>query len=81
MAEELAGEFADGVCFVSLTPIWEPDLVIPTIARTLGLRELGERTLSEHLAPYKVPFSSAKPPDQSGHYSAVVVCRLSKPHF
>jgi predicted ATPase len=39
-AEELAGQFVDGVCFVSLAPIREPDLVIPTIARTLGLREL-----------------------------------------
>jgi predicted ATPase len=49
VAEELAGEFADGVCFVSLAPIREPDLVVPTIARTLGLRELGERPLSERL--------------------------------
>jgi predicted ATPase/DNA-binding CsgD family transcriptional regulator len=52
VAEELAGEFADGVCFVSLAPVWEPDLVIPTIARTLGLRELGETPLSERLAEY-----------------------------
>lgn len=49
VAEELAGEFADGVCFVSLAPIREPDLVISTIARTLGLGELGERPLSERL--------------------------------
>jgi predicted ATPase len=49
VAEELADEFADGVSFDSLAPIREPDLVIPTIARTLGLRELGERPLSERL--------------------------------
>jgi predicted ATPase len=49
VAEELADEFADGVCFDSLAPIREPELVIPTIARTLGLRELGERPLSERL--------------------------------
>jgi predicted ATPase/DNA-binding CsgD family transcriptional regulator len=49
VAEELADEFADGVSFDSLAPIREPELVIPTIARTLGLRELGERPLSERL--------------------------------
>ena len=49
VADELAEEFADGVCFDSLAPIREPELVIPTIARTLGLRELGERPLSERM--------------------------------
>ena len=29
-------------------------------------------------APYKVSLSSPKPPDQSGHYSAVAVCRLDR---
>jgi predicted ATPase len=52
VAEELADEFAEGVCFVSLAPVREPDLVIPTIVRTLGLRELGESPLSERLAAY-----------------------------
>jgi predicted ATPase len=52
VAEELAGEFADGVCFVSLAPIREPNLVVPTIARMLGLRELGEKPLSERLGEY-----------------------------
>ena len=45
VAEELADEFSDGVCFDSVAPIREPELVIPTIARTLGLREL-DGTLS-----------------------------------
>lgn len=52
VAGELAGEFADGVCFVSLAPIREPNLVVPTIARMLGLRELGEKPLSERLGEY-----------------------------
>jgi hypothetical protein len=33
------------------------------------------------LAPYKVSLSSPEPRDQSGHYSAVAVCRLSKLYF
>jgi predicted ATPase len=49
VAEELAGEFADGVCFVPLASVRKPDLVLSSIARTLGLRELGERPLSERL--------------------------------
>jgi predicted ATPase/DNA-binding CsgD family transcriptional regulator len=49
VAEELANEFADGVCFDSLAPIRDPELVIPSIARMLGLSELGERPLSERL--------------------------------
>jgi hypothetical protein len=32
------------------------------------------------LAPYEVFLSSPEPPDQSGHYSEVAVCPLSKPH-
>ena len=34
---ELAGEFADGVCYVDLAPITDPDLVVVTVARALGL--------------------------------------------
>ena len=52
VAEELAGEFADGVCFVSLAPVRKPDLVLSSIARTLGLRELGEKPLSERLGEH-----------------------------
>ena len=49
VAEQLRAHFADGVCFVSLAPISDPDLVIPTIAQTLGLWEAGERSLLEQL--------------------------------
>jgi len=49
VAEQLRAHFADGVWFVSLAPISDPDLVIPTIAQTLGLWEAGERSLLEQL--------------------------------
>src|SRR5947207_11496007 len=49
VAEPLRAHFADGVWFVLLAPISDPDLVIPTIAQTLGLREAGERSLLEQL--------------------------------
>src|SRR5262249_35364996 len=39
VATELIESFADGVCFVSLAPIRDADLLIPTIAQALGFKE------------------------------------------
>jgi len=52
VATELLDDFADGACFVSLAPISDPDLVLPTIAHTLGLWEVRERSPVEHLKEY-----------------------------
>jgi predicted ATPase/class 3 adenylate cyclase len=53
-AAELLDEFPGGVYFVSLAPVSDADLVIPTIAQTLGLREQPGQspleTLIDHLA-------------------------------
>src|SRR5579884_1183531 len=35
----LVEDFADGICSVPLAPIHDPDLVVPTIAQALGLKE------------------------------------------
>jgi predicted ATPase/class 3 adenylate cyclase len=48
-AAELVEHFADGTWFVSLALISDPELVIPTIIQTLGLREAGEQAPLEHL--------------------------------
>ena len=40
-AAELIDEFADGVYFVDLAPLTDPELVLPAIAETLGVREQG----------------------------------------
>ncbi len=45
-------EFADGICFVSLASLSDPEQVISSIAQTLGLREVGERPLLEQLQAY-----------------------------
>jgi predicted ATPase len=42
----------DGVFFVSLAPINDPELVISTIAQVLGLREAGGRSLQETVTGY-----------------------------
>ncbi|MBI1296748.1 AAA family ATPase [bacterium] len=47
--ETMAGEFADGTAFVSLAPLADPQLVIPTVAKTLGLREAGSASTLEYL--------------------------------
>ncbi|GAC1348383.1 MAG: hypothetical protein NVSMB27_16010 [Ktedonobacteraceae bacterium] len=55
VASDLLDDFANGVCFVPLAPISEPDLVISTIAQMLGLREareVGDRSLLERLKVY-----------------------------
>ena len=49
VASALAADFADGVYFVSLAPITDPELVLPEIAWTLGVRETGGATLRELL--------------------------------
>jgi predicted ATPase/DNA-binding CsgD family transcriptional regulator len=49
VAGQVRAHFANGVWFVLLAPISDPDLVIPTIAQTLGLWEAGERSLLERL--------------------------------
>jgi predicted ATPase/transcriptional regulator with XRE-family HTH domain len=50
VADHVRGEFADGVCFVSLAELSDPSLVLPSLARTLGMREGGgHRTVREAL--------------------------------
>jgi predicted ATPase/DNA-binding XRE family transcriptional regulator len=50
-AAQLAeADFPDGVTFVDLAPVRDPDLVAAAIARRLGLAERGETPLAERLA-------------------------------
>ena len=51
-AAELVEDFPQGVFFVALAPIADPELVLPTIAQTLGLRESGAVPLSESLGHF-----------------------------
>src|SRR5215213_3771593 len=50
VASGLHETFRDGVVFVDLSPLTDPDLVIPTIAAALGIRESPRRRLIETLA-------------------------------
>jgi predicted ATPase/DNA-binding CsgD family transcriptional regulator len=51
-ASELLGDFADGVSFVALAAITDPDLVAPAIAHTLGIRGTSSEPLVERLKGY-----------------------------
>jgi predicted ATPase/class 3 adenylate cyclase len=52
LAADVVEEFPDGVFFVSLAPVRDWELVAPTIARTLGLREQPGETVLETLDGY-----------------------------
>jgi predicted ATPase/Tfp pilus assembly protein PilF/transcriptional regulator with XRE-family HTH domain len=47
IAEEMRAGFADGVCFVALATVSDPDLVITTIANSLGIQESGAMLLAD----------------------------------
>jgi predicted ATPase/class 3 adenylate cyclase/DNA-binding CsgD family transcriptional regulator len=49
VAAEQSDLFSDGVYFVNLAPISDPELVVPTIAQTLELKETGAQPLSDLL--------------------------------
>jgi len=48
-AHNLTSDFADGICFVPLAAISDPDFVLPAIAQALGLREMAHRSVLEEL--------------------------------
>src|SRR5215472_2118285 len=56
VAADLASQFTDGVAFIELSELKDPQLVVPTVARALGLSETGhagsvEELLLEYLRP------------------------------
>lgn len=55
IAAEVADVFADSAYFVDLSPVREPDLVLPAIAQAIGLRDTGQRSLDESIAAFLRP--------------------------
>ena len=49
VAQYLVSDFSDGVSFVPLSVISEPELVLPAIAQELGVRDMGARPLLAQL--------------------------------
>ena len=52
LAAAAAAEFRDGVVFVELAPISAPDLVLPTVAHAIGIREAGGCPAAQVLIDY-----------------------------
>lgn len=51
-ASELAGASADGMVFVALAPLSDPDLVLPAIAQALDVATSGRQPLAERVGRY-----------------------------
>ncbi len=49
LAEAVLDAFPEGVWFVPLAPLERPELVVPTIAQILGIRQTGRRSVREAL--------------------------------
>ncbi|MGA7671158.1 MAG: NB-ARC domain-containing protein, partial [Nitrolancea sp.] len=49
LATELAPRFPGGVCFVPLSAVTNPDMVLPTIARSIDVPDIGNRPLPDAL--------------------------------
>jgi predicted ATPase/transcriptional regulator with XRE-family HTH domain len=58
VAARMLEQFADGVYFVELAPLRDEGLVVPTIARTLGVQERAHQAISsvleQHLADKRI---------------------------
>jgi predicted ATPase len=52
VASNAVEHFDDGIFFVDLSPVSDPDSVLPTIGRALGLKEAGERPIEELLLDF-----------------------------
>ncbi len=52
VAAELSDHFTDGIFFVNSAPISEAELVVPTIAQTLGVKEIPARSMVEQLQAF-----------------------------
>ena len=52
VAAGLIGAFPDGIRFVALESVRDPDLVLATIAQKLGLRDVGSQPLTRTLVGY-----------------------------
>lgn len=51
-ATRLRDEFEHGVCFVSLAALADPGLVMPAIARALGIKESGDQVLRDQVIAF-----------------------------
>lgn len=52
VATEVQAHFADGVCFVGLAPVADANFLLPTVMRTLGLKDNGHQSPLTQLKAY-----------------------------
>ena len=82
VAEQMAGEFGDGVWYVDLAPITDPELVPVTAARALGLPDQPGRSTMDTLTRFVAGRQMLVVLDNCEHLldaSAALVVRCSAP--
>src|SRR5437764_33180 len=55
VAADLVPQFTDGVAYIELSALKDPTLVVPTVARALGVSQSGDDSLEERLLAYLQP--------------------------
>ena len=59
VAADIADRFDDGACFVDLSPVRDPDLVLLRIAQAVGVQVAGRHNVGEAIARIPEPTSTA----------------------
>ncbi len=52
VGRKVAARFADGVVFVDLASVRDPELALPAVAQEVGVRDTGDQPLAERLGTY-----------------------------
>jgi non-specific serine/threonine protein kinase len=73
-ALQMRHAFPHGAWFVDLAPLSDPELVLPTIARVIGVREQRERDLADTLAAFLRPRRALLVVDNLEHLLGAVPC-------
>jgi predicted ATPase/DNA-binding CsgD family transcriptional regulator len=77
MGHAVAEHIRDGIVFVDLTPVNDPDLVLPVVGRALGVPEHGDSSLLDRLVAALLPYHLLLVLDNCEHQVPAVAALVS----